>query len=38
VDEDGFAVFSNRLEKEFAVEIAHLDDDGKIHRIYHLIY
>lgn len=38
VDEEGFAVFANRLEKEFAVEIAHLDDDGALHRIYHVCY
>lgn len=38
VDNDGFAVFTNQLEKEFSVEIAHLGDDGKLHRIYLLNY
>ena len=33
-----YAVFTNQLEKEFAVEIAHLWNDGTLHRIYHLIY
>ena len=33
-----YAVFTNRLEKEFAVEIAHLWEDGTLHRIYHLYY
>lgn len=37
-DEEGFAVFTNNLEKEFSVEIAHLTEDGTIHRIYHLFY
>lgn len=38
VDNDDFAVFTNQLEKEFSVEIAHLGDDGKLHRIYLLDY
>ena len=33
-----YAVFTNQLEKEFALEIAHLWNDGTLHRIYHLIY
>ena len=33
-----YAVFTNELEKEFAVEIAHLWEDGSLHRIYHLYY
>ena len=33
-----FAVFINQLENEFAVEIAHLWDDGTLHRIYHMKY
>ena len=33
-----YAVFTNQLEKEFAVEIAHLWEDGTLHRIYHLFY
>ena len=33
-----YAVFTNQLEKEFAVEIAHLWEDGTLHRIYHLYY
>ena len=33
-----YAVFTNTLEKEFAVEIAHLWPDGTLHRIYHLYY
>ena len=33
-----YAVFTNELEKEFAVEIAHLVEDGSLHRIYHLFY
>ena len=37
-DADGFAVFTNELEKEFLVEVAHLGDDGKLHRIYMLDY
>lgn len=37
-DADGFAVFTNELEKEFLVEVAHLGDDGKLHRIYILDY
>ena len=32
-----YAVFTNQLEKEFAVEIAHLWNDGTLHRIYQLI-
>ena len=36
IDEEGFAVFTNDLEKEFSVEIAHLTEDGTLHRIYHL--
>lgn len=31
-----YAVFTNQLEKEFAIEIAHLWNDGTLHRIYHL--
>lgn len=38
IDEEGFAVFTNDLEKEFSVEIAHLTEDGTLHRIYHLHY
>lgn len=37
-DEGGFAVFTNELEKEFSVEIAHFTEDGILHRIYHLFY
>lgn len=33
-----YAVFTNQLEKEFAIEIAHLWNDGTLHRIYHLFY
>lgn len=33
-----YAFFTNQLEKEFAVEIAHLWEDGTLHRIYHLDY
>ena len=33
-----YAYFTHNLEKEFAVEIAHLWDDGTLHRIYHLFY
>ena len=33
-----YAVFTNQLEKEFAVEVAHLWEDGSLHRIYHLFY
>ena len=33
-----YAVFTNQLENEFAVEIAHLWEDGTLHRIYHLCY
>lgn len=33
-----YAVFTNQLEKEFALEIAHLWNDGTLHRIYHLFY
>ena len=33
-----YAVITNQLEKEFAVEIAHLWEDGTLHRIYHLMY
>lgn len=33
-----YAVFTNQLEKEFAVEIAHLWEDGTLHRIYRLDY
>ena len=33
-----YAVFTNQLEKEFALEIAHLWNDGTLHRIYYLIY
>lgn len=33
-----YAVLTNQLEKEFAVEIAHLWEDGTLHRIYHLFY
>lgn len=36
--DDGYAIFTNGLEKEFAVEIAHLWEDGTFHRIYHLFY
>ena len=32
------AVFTNNLEKEFAVEIAHLWEDGTLHCIYYLHY
>lgn len=32
-----YAVFVNELEWEFAVEIAHLWDDGTLHRIYHIM-
>lgn len=32
-----YAVFTNQLEKEFALEIAHLWNDGTLHRIYHLL-
>jgi len=34
VDADGYAVFTNQLEGEFSVEIAHLGNDGELHRIY----
>ena len=37
-DAVGFAVFTNELEKEFLVEVAHLGDDGKLHRVYILNY
>lgn len=37
-DDEGFAVFTNQLEKEFSVEVAHLGTDGKLHRIYVLNY
>ena len=37
-DSEGFAVFTNKLEKEYTVEIAHLGSDGKLHRIYLLNY
>lgn len=37
-DADGFAVFANQLEKDFLVEVAHLGDDGKLHRVYILNY
>lgn len=37
-DNDGFSVFTVQLEKEFTVEVAHLADDGKLHRIYCLNY
>ena len=37
-DNEGFAVFTNQLEKEFSVEVAHLGTDGKLHRIYVLNY
>ena len=33
-----YAVFTNQLENEFALEIAHLWNDGTLHRIYQLIY
>ncbi len=33
-----YAVFTNQLEKDFAVEIAHLWENGTLHRIYHLFY
>lgn len=33
-----YAVFTNQLEKEFVVEIAHLWEDGSLHRIYYLDY
>lgn len=33
-----YAVFTNELEKEFSVEIAHLWEDGTLHRIYYLYY
>lgn len=33
-----YAYITHSLEKEFAVEIAHLWDDGTLHRIYHFCY
>ena len=33
-----YAYLTHFLEKEFAVEIAHLWEDGTLHRIYHLYY
>lgn len=33
-----YAYITHNLEKEFAVEIAHLWDDGTLHRIYHQFY
>ena len=33
-----YAYITHYLEKEFAVEIAHLWEDGTLHRIYHLFY
>ena len=38
VDNEGYAVFTNQLEKEFSVEVAHLGIDRKLHRIYVLNY
>ena len=33
-----YAYLTHNLEKEFAIEIAHLWEDGTLHRIYHLYY
>lgn len=33
-----YAFITHYLEKEFAIEIAHLWEDGTLHRIYHLFY
>ncbi len=33
-----YVFITHNLEKEFAVEIAHMWEDGTLHRIYHLYY